>query len=362
MQRSFLPFAELAHQPALVVDSLYPNLPTFSHWRGAPTPEAVRDDTSGGCVLRALTRTPELLRLPYVTANHFDIDGFVGVWSLLHPEAALAAQDRLLDMARIGDFRELNLDRPAARAALPLVCWINERETALFYPPFAAGGREAVASVPKFTFFNEAFEEVLRQPEMFRDHWGPEHDTVLQDAALVRQHADAIVRYPELGLVVLRLPRPVHYYALFGVTEGFDMVLAQYPDQRYELEYKYTTWIDLASRPTLPRLHLQPLVERLNALERGPLPWHAEPITDTGPILRLDARSLPKPQRYGHPTERPIHTSSIPPHELEQQVVAYFREYYAGVQARWRWTWHEIRTLNQQIFGKKADRGALPKA
>ena len=34
---------------------------------------------------------------------------------------------------------------------------------------------------------------------------------------------------------------------------GFDIVVAMYEGQRYEVELKYTTFVDIQSRPTLPR-------------------------------------------------------------------------------------------------------------
>ena len=45
-------------------------------------------------------------------------------------------------------------------------------------------------------------------------------------------------------------------------------VLSIYDNNRYELEYKYTTWVDIVSRPTLPRIDLSPLANQLNQLEK----------------------------------------------------------------------------------------------
>jgi hypothetical protein len=75
----------------LVVDCLHPTCPTLTHHKGGRTPKAVSDDTSGGTVLNALTRAPELLAgLTQVTCNHYDIDGLVSVWAaMMRPEEAL---------------------------------------------------------------------------------------------------------------------------------------------------------------------------------------------------------------------------------------------------------------------------------
>ena len=42
-------------------------------------------------------------------------------------------------------------------------------------------------------------------------------------------------------------------YVCMYVYIGFDIVVAIYEGQRYEVEMKYTTFVDIQSRPTLPR-------------------------------------------------------------------------------------------------------------
>ena len=79
MNRFFVPFRALRQQPALVVDSVGLGAAlTLAHWRGAATPPAWRDDTSAGSVLRYLCSAAAAAGPLAVTANHFDIDGFLG--------------------------------------------------------------------------------------------------------------------------------------------------------------------------------------------------------------------------------------------------------------------------------------------
>ena len=353
MKRYFVPFAQLRLQPTIVVDSVGPGAAlTLAHWRGAATPASLRDDTSTGSALRALHHptTPGLEALA-VTANHFDIDGFVGVWSLLHPALALRHEALLRLVAGLGDFREIDLAHPVADHALQLVCWLNAEEKARFYEPFGAPTRrrrEDEASAEKFEWFLPRFAEVLEKPETGRAAWQPEYDRV--QAAVARLQAPPTQRrnYPEIGMAVVETFEPEPYYALFGPTAGLDIVLSCYEGQRYELEYKYTTWIDLASRPTLPRLQLAPLVARLNALETSGRVWAADGITDTGPLLRLAGRKLSKAERYADPDGRPIYASSIAPDVLEREVVAFFRAGYAGIQSKKYWTWAEVKAVGQQ--------------
>jgi hypothetical protein len=360
LQRYFVPFAQLRRQPTIVVDSTGLGAAlTLAHWRGAATPEALRDDTSAGSCLRALhAPTTPGLEAQAVTVNHFDIDGFVGVWALLNPQLALAHEALLRLVATLGDFREIDWQHPLADHALQLVCWLNAEEKARFYEPFGAPARrrrEDEASAEKFAWFLPRFAEILLNPGAGRAAWQPEYERVKTAAAALQpkeggsqvsltQRTD----YPDLGLVVLRTPVPVPYYALFGPTAGFDWVLSLYDGQRYELECKYTTWIDLESRPTLPRLALAPLAARLNELERSNYRWTADQLTDTGPLLRLTGRPLSKAERYADPDGRPIYISSLAAGMIESEVVAFLQTGYAGIEPKKYWTWAEVRAANER--------------
>ena len=348
--RQFVPFQQLRQQPTIVVDSVGNGAAlTLAHWRGAATPEALRDDTSAGSVLRALRQpaTPGL-EAAAVTANHFDTDGFVGVWALLNSALALQHEGLLRRVAMLGDFREIDWQHPHADHVLQLVCWLNAEEKARFYEPFGAPARrrrEDEASAEKFGWFLPRFAEILLNPELGRAAWEPEFVRVKQVVTVMQSAATTVRRYPEIGLTVVRMPEPLPYYALFSASLGTDMVLSLYDGQRYEFEYKYTTWIDLESRPTLPRLPLNALAVSLNQLETSPRRWTFDGITDTGPLLRLDGRGLTKAQRYADPDQRPLYSSSISAEKLEQEVLAFFRARYSGVAARRYWSWADIRAV-----------------
>lgn len=352
IKRQFIPFSEVKEKKAIIVDSNHPNGLVLSHWRGAPTPDEVRDDTSAAIVLNALRLNIPGLELPFVTANHFDIDGFVGVWALLHPEKALENEELLRQMALIGDFRELDLNHPLAGEALKLVCWINARERDMFYAPFAAEDmeeKEAQSCVTKFKYFLREFGRVLQDPDWEKPVWEEEVADVLLGYRDIYRPDTKLERFPELGLVIIETQRPMHYYALFSRTAGFDIVLSCYDDNRYELEYKYTTWVDITSRPTLPRIDLAPLAEQLNQLEQSGHTWTWDGITETGPLLRLEGKGLSRVETYDNPSSRDILSSSIPVGDLKQLVVSFFRDAYAGIAPRYFWSWQEVKALNRKV-------------
>ncbi len=69
------------------------------------------------------------------------------------------------------------------------------------------------------------------------------------------------------------------------------MQASLYPGQRYEVESRYTQFVNLHSRPVTARLDLGPLAELLNAVDVGReagTHWAAPRYVDTGPLLRLD--------------------------------------------------------------------------
>ncbi|MBC3541117.1 DUF6687 family protein [Rufibacter sediminis] len=347
---TYLPFPQIKEYPAVVVDSFHPNGLVLSHWREAPTPAALREDTSAGMVLQALKQNwPQLQNYQYVTANHFDIDALVGVWALLNPQLALQREETLRQMAVIGDFRELDLEAPFAKEALKLVCWINAEEKARFYPPFGAEDmeeNEVVASIPKFHYFLKEFGKVLVNPELFQEVWEPEVNTVLLGYAQIYGKESKIVLNNSIGLAVIETPEPVHYYALFSPTAGYDIVVACYANNRYEVECKYTTWVDIVSRPTLPRPDLRPLAEQFNALETSGYTWVADGVTDTGPLLRLQNKKLSKAQRYGHPLEREFNSSSIEKDLFLHMLIEYLQNAFSNITPRTYWTWAEVKSLN----------------
>jgi hypothetical protein len=64
-----------------------------------------------------------------------------------------------------------------------------------------------------------------------------------------------------------------------------------YPGRRYEVESRYTQFVNLHSRPAHARLDLGPLAQLLNMVDVGReagTHWAAPRYVDTGPLLRLD--------------------------------------------------------------------------
>jgi hypothetical protein len=68
------------------------------------------------------------------------------------------------------------------------------------------------------------------------------------------------------------------------------------------------------------------------------------------PGMCRDGEKLCKAERYGHPSERPIFASGLPPDSFEQLVASYFEHGLRGVAPKvGGWTWDELHAVNESI-------------
>lgn len=378
---AYVPFSSEAagSVDVMVVDCTHPAALTFTHHKGHRNPPldmVPGSDTSTGLVLNALRASQELdspamlswMDKPKVSVNHFDADALLSLWSYVQRDDALRHEGVLRHTARLGDFREggfgdgqhaqqclgwdgLSSEGQALRA-LKVACWINTVERTRFSAPYE--GKDADE---KFGFFLGALLPVLEDPEGVRGQWEEEYREVLQGWRLLEEgrSGGSVVRYDDIGLAVLRPPRPLHYYSLFSHAIGCDVVLCQYPGQRYEVECRYTQFVNVYSRPVHARLDLEPLAVFLNEVDgrrEAGTRWAVPRFVDTGPLLRLDkdGEKLSKKERYGHPTERPIFVSGIPQRTFQQLVASYIQHGLKGCSPKvGGWGWDELHQVNDSI-------------
>jgi hypothetical protein len=349
--KNFVPYHLLNGQKAIVIDGYYQNGLVLSHWKGANTINEIKDDSSAAIVLNALEKNIEGLDTEIVSATHFDIDGFIGVWALFNPELALEYKATLKEVATIGDFRELDIQHPDTKHALKLVCWLNKIEAANFYKPFGylrLGINEMEACADKFEYCLKHFTDVLVNTENYKNDWEEEYQKVLEDLEKIKNAN--ITRLDELKIIFIETPEPLHYYALFSITQGCDVVISLYSNNRYEIEHKYTTWVDIASRTTFPRLHLKALADILNKEEKSSYKWSANHYTDTGALLSLNSLELDKETRFDSPYKRPILSSSIEAEQFKIIVNDFFKQSYKKISPKHNWTWAETRKINKELF------------
>jgi hypothetical protein len=296
----FIPYADAATTPNVVVDGAAAAATrlTLSHWPGAPTPPELRADLSAEIVLRALDEPARFAGVDAVTNTHFDQDGLASVYALVAPEGARARHDRVIDVARAGDFGTF-VDRDAARIAFAIASYDDPATSPL--PAALFGGSYAELSDALYAEVLPRFEEMLDRPDRWRAQWEDE-DAHLDDS--IDAIARGVVRIeerPALDLAIVTVPESwephvthrftrvdadaVHPMAVANATERTRLVYVH--GDRYRLQFRYETWVMFTSRPVAARRDLTALAQRLDALEPAGARWHADPVDAITPELRL---------------------------------------------------------------------------
>jgi hypothetical protein len=291
----YVPATLLAGEPHVVVDGAPrpDTVLTLSHWPGTPTPQVLWADVSAEIVLRALARPRLLPRgVDIATIDHYDADGVISLALLTVDGLADRHGPLLVRAAHAGDF-EVVSDPAAARIAFAL--------DALRGDALAAPAERALAVLPELCAAPEALEEL----------WGPEALSFEAGGRMLSDGAIALEERPELDLAVVRVDSAhpdapaagwdgavVHRAVPYSATNC--LRVATLCGRRYEVTYRYETWVRLASRCPRRRVDLAPLAAALTDLERDGAAWEFDGAGAITPGLRRadGAESTIEPERF----------------------------------------------------------------
>lgn len=272
---------DLDLERAVCVDGVCDARLNLSHWPGNRTPDHLRHDLSTGIALRLVGDRDASKRLldqiDVVTNNHFDTDGVLSAFTLLHPDTALAHGELLLEAATAGDMQVFTSARGLA---------IDLTLTAIgaAVPASADGARRQRQ-------YDAALAAV---PALLHDPWC---NRSMIDAALAEILADLdarpgvrIERDPDAQLALLTSDRPLHRVAVNTFAGDALRVFHQIPygrGQLYRLHERVESWFDLVTVRPPARRDWTSLAERLEALEapEADAHWIAEPIGSPVPEL-----------------------------------------------------------------------------
>ncbi len=304
----YLAYDELDGVPSIVVDGSAhaDSLLVLSHWPNSDTPVALRDDLSAQIAFHYLDR-PELhVPADVVSNNHFDQDGLMSVYALVDPEGAQSRRERAVDVARAGDFGTYE-DRDSAR-----ISWTVAR---LAEAPEAAGD-------DPYAVLLDRVPELLDHPERFEDLWAEEdahlrasEDAIASGVVTIEEVEDldlAVVTVPEdwatrtVHRFTVSMREAVHPTAVNNATDRFRLLVVH--GHRYELQYRYETWVRYLTRRPPGRIDLAPLAVELSALEPGDATWTFDGVGAIAPALHLVGAG-------------PDATSAIAPEQLRARVV-----------------------------------------
>ena len=255
---------------------------TLTHWPGIPSPPGVEADLSAEMALRYVDLGGGLHGdAEIVSNNHFDQDGLVGVYTLSHPEDALRRRDLLADIAAAGDFGTYR-HRTAARISMVLARLRPAGD------PYVEG--------------LELLPNLMDDIDDFRDTWAEEDEALRVAEAAIAGGRITIEEEPDLDLAIVSVPADepvggghrfahlrddgVHPMAIHNATGCFRLAVVR--GRRYELRYRYESWVQYRTRRPLPRIDLAPLAEELDRLEGADDGrWQAEAVGGLAPRLHL---------------------------------------------------------------------------
>jgi hypothetical protein len=285
----YVPYGpELENTPNVIVDGRgnEATVLVLSHWPRNRTPPELKADTSTEIVVN-YARSPQRERYragaEAVSNNHYDVDGLISMWAALNPDAALERAGDLIATGECGDFDRWSGELPTKvtcalyglengpaspfRGRLPGKDYLER--TAFLY-------RETLPLVPQL------FESI----ETFEPHWRAQYDRVQADRALFERGEATVQEVVELDLAIFELPRQVHDMALYERTTCSRVAL-HIAEHRYQVRYRYESWVELQSRRPPPRIDLRPYAELLQTFEGNAGEWVADDVQQSLSRLRL---------------------------------------------------------------------------
>jgi hypothetical protein len=305
----FLPYRDVATVPNVIVDgaATQNTILTLSHWPKSGTPPELEGDTSAEIVFNYLDSPRFHVHADAVSNNHFDEDGLIGIFTLVDPLPATRHRALLIDAAQAGDFGVFT-DRSAARIAFTLSAYANaetsplpSRIFQLPYPELASG---------LYAELLEILPRLLTSLNEFRATWEHEDDRLAASEELIERGVITIEERPALDLALVRIPADLatqrvhrftqprltecHPFALHNRTRCSRLLVLQ--GRRVELQYRYESWVQMASRRPAQRVDLSRLADELNLEETTSGRWVFDGVERITPALHLEgsaATSIP---------------------------------------------------------------------
>jgi len=295
----FVPDHAIAGIPNVVVDGA-PNpdtVLTLSHWPGAPTPPDLRADLSAQIAFHALARPGLFDGIDAVTNNHFDQDGLISAFTLLHPDVALARREQLIDIARAGDFGTF-LSRDSARVAMVIAALDDDTRSPLATDALSAPYPQRCGALYEWAL--PRLIDIIDHLDDWRHLWADEDAHLAASLDAIARGEVSVEEFPDVDLAVFTVPpvwspAPTSRFTVARCDRLHPMAVANSTDRMRvvvigeagcSLELRYETWVMHVSRPLMPRPDLRPLAQILNDHEGAADEWHADQPGSLTPQLR----------------------------------------------------------------------------
>ncbi len=306
----FVPYERLGNRSNIIVDGAAQEATvlTLSHWPKSGTPDQLKRDTSAEIVFAYLEKPDIQIDVDVVSNNHFDVDGLIGLFTLIDPQLALQYRDLLIDTASAGDFGVYKYD-DAARISMTLSGFADPSCSPLGKSIFELPYPDQVASL--YEKLLPELAKILVNTENYKSYWEFEERHLLSTINLIDSGSVVIEERPELDLAIVHIPEKL--VTVKSDESGIDMDSACHPyaintstlcnrillicGQAFEFRYRYESWVQFISRRPLPRVSLKELVEQLNNLETSGGKWICDEVDQITPGMYLSGSmesSIPK--------------------------------------------------------------------
>jgi hypothetical protein len=204
-----------------------------------------------------------------------------------------------LDTASAGDFGVFQR-RDAARIAFTISAYADPDTSPLPAKLFARTYLEMAGEL--YSQLLELMPNLLENPGAYKKHWETEDQKLAASEDLIAQGRITIEEKPALDLAIASIPddlvpEPVHrftqkrlaechLFTLHSRTPCTRLLIVQ--GQHIEFQYRYESWVQLASRRPLPRVDLKALASELNQEETSGGHWVFDGVEGITPRLHLE--------------------------------------------------------------------------
>lgn len=297
----YYPYSQLGDQPNIIVDGKEQRstVLTLSHWPWNSTPTELLRDTSTDIVFAYLDAPEHHVNIPLVSNSHFDEDGLLSMYGLVDPANALAHRDLMIGTSRAGDFA-IYTDPSAAKLSFVLAAYADPVLSPLPAEIFTGSDAGQIAGL--YTHMLKELPALLDDIDSLDRFWAEEFTHVQESEAAIRDGRVVIDEVPDLDLAIVHIPadmpvrtvrryltcwqRSVHPFAVHNVTQCSRIVWIK--GESLEMQYRYESWIQLASRRPAKRIDLAGLAEKLTDLETAGGQWIFEGVNEVAPRLKVE--------------------------------------------------------------------------
>ena len=281
----FKAYSDLNGQPNIIVDGSphKDSILVLSHWKGSGTPKEYIRDTSAEIVLDYMEKNHLPPEAKFVSNDHFDEDGLIGVFSILNNDYSLTHKKTLIDIAEAGDFRKYN--DPKSAQIVFCISKLLKKESKFIPETFYSKPYPEIAA----EFYRKTLNilpDIIENINNYEEYWVDEFEFLRKSEERIKNGEVTVIEMPEHHLAVVTIPEThesIHEMAINNQTNKTQILMRQ--AQKYYFKYRYETWVQYKSFSYPLRVNLSPLAEKLNDLETDGNIWEYQGSSKIVPCL-----------------------------------------------------------------------------